>query len=447
MRYKILTLFLVFIFTGKLSAQSGLKFNELAMRLDPYFAKELILDIKKQLPQGSDYNIWGFDVGDYSGDGYFDCAVSLKLAAEKKKIIHVYFFVDIEGYLTEVGNFQYEFFEIPLEIGVVIKDNACFVTRKREQFNWLMDGFRFINGTLVKLDRFTTKKDGLLTHETYRNYLSLENTERYIYTRDGEEKFYTKFLAIPCYERGRQIYQGFPENAVADNIDFVHKGAYFWDGPEDASYKVRSAWDNRFIYFTLDITDDNIVTQRCDTCLGDHVDIWFDVLPPYLESGDRFAIHKGGNVKFRISSEIGLYRVSVYPGNFLDKEAYTVIGTTDNLEEYQKTAAKTINAVSSIKDDDSGMIIKFRVPHRLLGFEEIPFVENAITELGCSVVYHDIDNEYRPEEETLIATSQFSSLNPSSYGSLLLIPSNRWYGETHNIYKEDIIKYLIEYGY
>lgn len=207
MRYKILTLLLALIITGKVSAQSGLKFNELAMRLDPYFAKELILDIKKQLPQGSDYNIWGFDVGDYSGDGYFDCAVSLKLAAEKEKIVHVYFFVDIEGYLTEVGNFQYEFFEIPLEIGVVIKNNACFVTRKREQFNWLMDGYRFVNGSLVKLDRFTTKRDGLLTHETYRNYLTLENTEKYLYTRDNEEKFYTKYLAIPCYERGRQIYQ------------------------------------------------------------------------------------------------------------------------------------------------------------------------------------------------------------------------------------------------
>ena len=185
--------------------------------------------------------------------------------------------------------------------------------------------------------------------------------------------------------------------------------------------------------------------QRCDSCLCDYVDVWFDVIPPYIQDGDRFTIKKGSKVNFRTSSDIGLYKFSFYPGNFLEKMAYVRISTTDELESHQKAATRNIKVVSSINDD--GFVIKFKIPFRMLGFEENPVYEGNITELGCSIVFHDIDNEYRPEEETELATSAFSSLNPSTYGSLLLIPSDLWYGETINIYKEDIIQYLTEYGF
>ena len=60
---------------------------------------------------------------------------------------------------------------------------------------------------------------------------------------------------------------------------------------------------------------------------------------------------------------------------------------------------------------------------------------------------HDIDNEFRPEEETQIATSVFDKTDPSTYGSIMLIPTNKWYGSAINVYKDDIIKALNEYGF
>ena len=42
-----------------------MRFPELAKKLEPYFAEDLINDIKNQLPQQSNYAIWGWDVGDF----------------------------------------------------------------------------------------------------------------------------------------------------------------------------------------------------------------------------------------------------------------------------------------------------------------------------------------------------------------------------------------------
>lgn len=433
------------IFSFQAYGQSGMQFAELARRLDPYFAKDLINDIRKQLPQGSDYTIWGWDVGDFSGDDYFDVAFTVNLTAEKQKRVHVYMFVDIDGFLTNVGKFPYEYVDLPLEIGVVIRHNACFVTRKEKQYNWLIRGYTFDNGNLILLDEFTTERHGHLTHETYSNFRTLKNSEKYLRTMSGDEEFFAVYQTIPSYRRGRQIYKGYNKESYSYDIDYVHKGAYYWNGDHDASFIVKSAYDDRYLYMTVEIKDMDVVTHRCDSCYGDFVDVWFDALAPYLEDGDRFANKNGNKIKFRTSSEYGLYCFSFYPGNFLDKKAYYKISTTDDLEPYQKASAREIRVVSSVQDD--GFTLKFKVPFLLLGYEGLPMEDNQITEIGATIVFHDIDNEYRPEEETQIASSAFSSLNPSTYGSLLLVPAEEWYGETFNIYEEDIIKSLLEYGF
>ncbi|GAB1372733.1 hypothetical protein MASR1M45_27960 [Candidatus Kapaibacterium sp.] len=133
-----------------LNAQSGVKFPELVKRLDPYFDSSLIEDVRLQLPQGSDFNIWGYDVGDYSGDGYNDLALTLRLSGDRSRKMYLYLFVDIDGFLTKVGQFTYEFLELPLEIGVVIRDDKAIVTKKNKQYDWTMDAFTFDNGALTK---------------------------------------------------------------------------------------------------------------------------------------------------------------------------------------------------------------------------------------------------------------------------------------------------------
>ncbi|MFA7625779.1 MAG: hypothetical protein WCZ17_01920, partial [Candidatus Kapaibacterium sp.] len=135
----------------------------------------------------------------------------------------------------------------------------------------------------------------------------------------------------------------------------------------------------------------------------------------------------------------------VNPGNFLDKESEVKIATSDDLTLEQKTESINIKAVSNLTE--SGYIVRFKVPFIFIGFAANPASKNNFVEFGATFVVHDYDNEFRPEEKTEIASSAFSQYDPSTYGSLVIVPHNKWYGESVNIYTEDIIKGLMEYGF
>ncbi|MBX3044749.1 MAG: hypothetical protein KIT33_06255 [Candidatus Kapabacteria bacterium] len=438
-----LILFFLFL-SSNIFAQSGIKFPELAKRIDPYFDIALIEDLRKQLPQGADFNIWGYDVGDFSGDGYNDVAMSIRLSGDRSRRMHVYLFADIDGFLQKVGQFTYNFLELPLEIGVVIRGGKCFVTKKNKQYDWIMDAYSFDNGALLKSETFATRRVGDFTYEKVRNYVDLFGTDKYIRTRNGEEMFYRKYLMLPSYSRGRMIYKGYQAELYSDYVDYVHAGAYYWKGETDCSFRVASSHDDNFLYFTIDVADDIVVPQNCDTCITDMVDIWFDVNIAGVDN--RFAEYqKDGIITFRTSAESGIYRLSINPGNYLEKEAWVKIATSDDVTPLQRAESKNIKAVSNLTD--KGYVIKVRVPFAFLGYATNPVSENEAVEFGCTFVVTDYDNEFRPEEKTELSSSVFSPFDPSSYGSLVLVPQNQWYGESVNIYTEDIIKGLMEYGF
>lgn len=444
MKRLLLVVILVVLFSSNAFSQGGMKFAELAKRLENYFNKEMILDIQRNFPQGSDYSIWGWDVGDFSGDGVPDAAFSVRVASQKGRTMQVYLFVDIDGFFVKAGQFAYEFVELPLEIGVVIRDNACYITRKNKLYDWLIRGYRFDNGSIIHLDEFTTKRYGNLTNESYKNYETLKNTEKYLDTRSGKAQFFAEYHSIPSYRRGRYVYKGYHNEAFIDDINYVPKGAFWWEGTHDLSYRVSSVYDDEFLYMTVKVKDDAIVPQYCDTCISDYVEVWFD-MTPNLEDNDRFAVKSNERVRFKETTDSGLYCITIFPGNYTDKSATVKVSTTDNLEPYQKLASHNIVAISDVQD--SIYVIKFKVPFAFFGLQGNPAELGQFVEYGCTVSVHDYDNEFRPEEYTKKNTSVFDPQNPSTYGSIVLVPNDKWYGAAQNIYQEDILKTLMEYGF
>lgn len=446
MKYYITGILLI-VFVSNVQSQQGFKFSELVQRLSPYFSEELINDVRKQLPQGTDYSIWGYDIGDFSGDGFYDLGLSIRLAGDKRKQMQVYLFVDLDGFLTKVAQFPYEFIEMPLEIGIVIRNNICYITKKAKQFNWSIRGYRFINGNLILWDEFTTTRLDNLTKETYHNFYNLLSTERYIRTNDGKERFSAKYMKIPSYPRGKQIYTGYNNETICNDIDFVHKGAYYWEGERDASFRVKSSYTQNYIYMTINIIDDKVVIPRCDTCPGDYINLWFDIMPIYTENNERFILQTTDkNIKFRTSTQLGIYNVTLFPGDFNEKKSYYKISSTDDFESSQRISVRNIKVISL--PTDSGFVMKLKIPFSMFGFDDILSIDNKFTEFGLTVVYHDFDNPFRPEEETEIASSaNFSPLNPSSYGAIVIIPENMWYGENIYVFRDDIIKILHENGF
>lgn len=422
-------------------AQTGMTFEEFSEKLKPYFAEELIADLERQLPQGTSYRVWGWDVGDYSGDGFPDVALSIRLSSEKKRLMNVYLFTDIDGFLTNVGRYTYPFVEVPLEVGVVIKENTCYVMQKYEQFHWSVTGYRFDRGSLLVLDNFKTAREKELTHESYRNFQTLFSSEKYLKARTGEEEFLTEFLSIPSYPRNRYVYKGYAQDAVSDLVRFVPKGAYWWSGEKDASFTVRSAYDRNFVYFSVYVTDDKVITNDEEGAPSEKVEFWFDI----NNSDSRLLRSAGRKLNFRTVADSGLFAFTVTPGNFSTVRPSVNISSTDELTDVQRAQVSLVNALAA--PTDSGYVVRIRVPFLLLGFEGAPVESDSLTELGCTVAVHDIDNYFRPEETTLIATSHFDSMNPASYGTILFLPSHINYGNATNIYTEPLAERLKDIGF
>ncbi len=447
-------LILTGLLAGKISAQTGSTFSEFTQKLEPYFANELIEDVKGEMPQGSDYRVWSWDVGDFSGDGFNDLAFAVRMLGEKRKTMQVFLFVDEEGYLKNVKQLTVPYVELPLEVGVVIRDSACFVTEKKAQYNWLVRGYRFIGGNLLQLDEFTTRRAANVTRETYRNYYTLEANEKTLPIGSGEALAVKKYYTLPCYSRGRQIYRGYSSGANIASIDYVLNGSYYWNGPEDCSFQVRTAYDNEYLYMTITVQDDEYVVGRCDTCTADYVEIWLNSNPPDTLNAEYLAVIKRDKRKKtakteRISTQTvpdsGLYGIIIRPGDFLEKKPKIDVISTDDIEPQQRAALTQIKVAAAPRS--FGYIVKLRIPFLLFGFQSAPSEDKSILPLGCTVIVHDSDNEFRPEEETRIATSPIRETESSTYGLLLLIPSSLWYGESTNVYSEQLLKYLSELGF
>jgi hypothetical protein len=441
MNKSLVIIFLIFLAPGFLKAQTGMTLAELSKKIEKYFDKELIADLEKQLPQ-SKYAIWGWDVGDFSGDGYNDIAFTVRNAGERGKKVTVYLFADIDGYLRNIGQFPYEYFEIPLEIGVVIRENTIYITKKREQFNWVMRGYRFDTGSLVLVDEFNTSKIDKYTRETYRNFQTLRGSDRFFVQQRSKPDLLSEYLTIPSYPKGRYIFKGFAKEVEANSIDFVGEGAYYWSGDSDAVYSVHSTHDVEFLTLTVRVNDDVVVSDKCDSCVSDFVQVWFDTK---LISGERMYTFEKKKFAFRRQSDSGIYAISIFPGDFKNRRASFQLATNEKLSAEQQAAAEKIHATSGLRE--GGYLLKLRIPFNLLGITRTAAGAGKTVEIGCSIALHDVDSEYRPEEKTVLATSVFKQEQPASYGILTLVPEGEWYGESKNVYLDPLLKTLTELGF
>lgn len=440
----ILTFLLLLVLDFNFSySQAGVTFYEFSEKIDKYFDRELILDMEKEMPQ-TEYAIWGWDVGDYSGDGVVDCAFAIKLRGERKNRLFVYFFVDIDGYLQLVHQEDYPFFELPLEVGVVIKNNNCLITQKNKLYDWHVKGYTFDNGNFFQTDLFSTEQVMKLTREKYINYQTLINTEKII-NANGKTDKSIEYNIIPSYLRGKKVYPGLKSEIEVTNVDHVYKGAYYWQGEEDCSFKAKSAYDEEFLYFTVYVKDDNIIPYCEDKCAVDHVELFIDC--NLTNSNPTRLDFNTTTNKFEIKSDIepNLMQFSVFPGDFKEIKPFVEISAQNEISPKKRLSVQSIRSSSNLID--SGYVIKFKIPFTLIGYEGKLFEDDNYLMMRTAIVVHDIDNQYRTEEESCLASSDKFEFDPSTYGTLMLIPSKKWYGFSANIYTDEILQTLNDYGY
>jgi hypothetical protein len=433
---------LLFLSTIQAAAQDAITFADFAARVDPYFAPELVADIKETLPQAP-FDVWGYDVGDYSSDGNYDVALVIRMKNDTRRRMQVYFFVDDEGVLLPVKQINVDFVVLPIEVGVAISDGTVHMTRKLKEFQWEILGYRFKDGVMMMVDRFTTDRQGEIVHETLRNFQTLEGYQRYINVSDNAQLFRSDFLTTPSYTRGRDVSTGYRSTAVAHQARYIARGSYYWKGEADLRLEIRSAFDSEFLYLNMFVRDDEVVPIGVDgiDTTADRLEVWLDM----FSSSDRFRLGRRTR-DFRMKTDSNIYSFTITLGDFMDQQARVKPSSANILDEQQTIAAKRIKAVSVRQD--SGYAVKLRIPFAMLGFATAPVDDSTLVEFGLTTVVHDVDNPYRPAETTTITTSQnFDRTKPASFGALVLVPNSMFYGESVNIFLGDLKERLDEVGF
>ncbi|MGQ9819604.1 MAG: hypothetical protein ACUVQ1_06750 [Candidatus Kapaibacteriales bacterium] len=443
---KFFLILLLILLSLPVFSQTGIPFSEFKNKLQGYFIPEMISDLEKNLPQRINFTIWGWDIGDYSGDGNPDLAFTIKISQEKRKVSYAYFFVDIDGTFELVLNKAYEYIELPLEIGISIKNNSCSITQKKKNDHWVIETYRFENGIIYLLGTYSAEKSLFFFLETNVDYLNCRKKVSYEnISSGGTNKFISDFIFIPSYPRRKEIFKGYPSEASAKNIDYVIKGSYYWLGERDASFTVHSSFDDKFIYLSFYFLDDYYIPKTCTNCLGDELHLWFD-FNPVTNTVDR--IFKKSKSKFILRNNLdeNIYQIQITLGNFLDDQPkIQTINSNVIFDEIQKLAFNKIKLSANL--NDSGYVLKIRLPFELFGYEVPPISEEHILTIGFTAIYIDVDNEFRPEEVSWIATSRFEDNKPSTFGELAFINDYKKFSFAHNIYLDAILKELENFGF
>lgn len=433
---------LLLLSAGAARAQNAITFDSLARLVDPYFAPELVQDVKDALPQ-TPIDVWGYAVGDYSGDEINDMAVVIRQRGDSRRKMSAYFFVDDEGILRLIKQTDVDFVELPIEVSVAIARGNAYMTRKVKEFNWEVYGYRFHSGVVMMVDKFTSERQDNLNYETYRNFQTLEGYERYISMTDTTILFRSDFLTTPSYSRGRDVSTGYQATARAQLSRYIMQGSYYWQNEHDLTLDVRSAYDNEYLYFNIQVLDDEVIPigLNGNDTTADRMEMWLDM----YSLGDRFRVGRRAR-DFRMKTDSNIYAFNIALGDFIDQGARVKISSSNTLDDEQLNAAKAIKAVAA--KNDSGYTLKLRIPFGLFGFDKAPLDEGQLTQFGLSVVTHDVDNPYRPEETTSITTSQnFDRTKPATFGAIVLVPNSHYYGESTNIFLGELKERLQEVGF
>ncbi|HZV12318.1 MAG TPA: sugar-binding protein, partial [Candidatus Kapabacteria bacterium] len=420
-------------------AQEGMTFDDFVPKLSEAFNHEMIEDIRLKLPDPKTYKIWGYDAGDYSGDGYPDCALSIQILGEGEQLVHVYFFVDDEGVLKNVATLTRHYITLPIEVGINIRDGVCSVVAKKQDREWEIVSYRYEYGDFAVADSFTRNFIDPVATERSRDFVTMHGINRF-YNFDTDSNYdYSSFLEFPTYRRGHLPYFDTPVSACDSSINYVVNGSYYWSGANDCSFSTQTAYDDDYLYFLVRVKDDHVITYADDPDANDHIDIWIDAAQK-----NRIAMKgPGSSLVFRTRADSNLFDFTISLGNFLEKKPHIKLASSQQFSEDQYSAMRLMKVIS--RKTNEGYLIKVRIPFTVLGLDGAP-VDNDIATMGCTVVVHDIDNGYRPEESTTLATSVFNPKDPTSYGEIILIPPGKRYGVENNIYLDDVLDRIGEAG-
>ncbi|MFN4902777.1 MAG: hypothetical protein ACK5F4_02680 [Ignavibacteria bacterium] len=418
-----------------LCAQSGTSLKEFEKKLSDYYDPELIEDVVQTIGFADQVKVWSWDIGDFSSDEHNDLACVVRYSKEKTKQCSIFFFVDINGSLIPAGNITRDFVDSPLEVGVAIRDASCYVTSKKEQFNWNIVGYRYRHGIFFESDTFSTSRIGTQTMETFTDHVQRRNKIHVFSTRNEETTYYHHFHDIPAFKKGDIIMPCYAGPFIIDKADDVSKGAYFWKGPSDASVHIlESLYDDASLHLTLYIKDDTLSEKICDSCIQDKLTIILhDRIPGY--DPERIEKKQEKNIP-------STYMVDIIPSFEQPYSSKAIV-------QEQRTGRKQLlsEELMKLKVGNDGYFIDITIPFSSMPEIDVSAVGSDVHSIGCTIILSDSDNRFRPEEMTQIQSSDYEAGNPRSLGILSFHPYEAHIGLIQPYFLKELTEALLQIGF
>jgi hypothetical protein len=435
----VLLLFFFFLFLSRSLAFSeySISFEDFKKKLNAVFSEEQFRLLRDHLPK--EFEIWGYDVGDFSGDGNLDLAISVKPKDMKENKVQVFFFVNGGSEFIEASTLQVGYFEIPIEVGFTIEHGICFMTNKEKDHHWFITGYTFHNGSFVLVDRFEVGRQSIgvdnhaeIGYEVYDNYQTLASTESFFNVANGKLFLGAHYYTFPAYRTNRKPLPDFVTTLQDTSGKYFVSGKENWRGPKDLSFSAKLTYDDSALYCFVNVIDDSIVFGKPEITDGDCVDLWFDL------SATRMNLSSGAAPNFRLQPDSNVMAMSISPGDFRANRPRVLLLLRKDPSDLQKQGIRLISVTSTKRP--GGYVLQVRIPFFLFGETKPPSF------LGFTIDVSDIDSSIGVAKKKRIATSQLRDWDPSTFGVVRLIPERESYGEVRNLSIEKLLKRIQNVG-
>ncbi len=434
---RFLSFFLVFFSSSAGFADLSISFEELKKNLQNIFTEDQFTDLRGHL--SAQFEIWGYDAGDFSGDGLPDLALSIRVKGNPEKKVSVYFFVNGGKNFIVAKSMEVEYYEIPIEVGFTVEHSICFMTQKVVQHHWFISGYTYKDGNFILVDRYEVGRRYVdqgqkveIGYEVYNNYVNLKSSESFFNTTNGKVYLKTQYYTFPAYRIGKNLpWEYF--NTVSDtSTKYFLSRKEGWKGPQDLNFTSSLYYDERYLYCFIDVVGDTLVVSGENLTDNDHVQLWFDVNPTRINAGN------GTAPNFRIQADDNIYLLSIMPGNNRSIKPKVHFSLRKEPTVLQRNGIREIKLLT--EKTQAGYTLQLKIPYAVFDRSSLPEY------IGFTIQVNDVDGQNGAVRRTSMATSQLREWDPSSFGAIRFLPDHKFYGEVHNLVLDEILKRMKEIG-
>ncbi len=410
----------------------SLEFAGFSRALEKIFSAEKIQTILSKLP--ANCKIYGFDVGDYSGDDGMDVVLSTRRTDARSRDLQVHFFINDGPAFRLVQVLRRRFIIEPIEVGFSIERGWAMVTEKTGDYAWRMTGYAVRDRVFRRTYEWRTDRmpyrgqETAVAWERARDYETQLVDEHYFGANTKRSFIRQKYYDLPLFPADSDLPNGFADTAGDGGALMVVQGGSSWHGPEDCSIAVSGRYDSSSIILTLRVHDDRLLYNTAADS-SDYAALYFDLSRKTRLRPGGAAQQYSPNTQFGVIILMG------------DGEARGPVVELRGAKLAQRHGGAV--SVDMWRDPEAYQQFLFtvRLPRAL-------FADGSdLPSAGFAAVYHDVDYPARLNWVSVASTSRgYTEERPDSYGKMHFVRDMRAEWEWVNLATRDLSRGLKEAG-